>query len=99
MEKVEVNEILNAIKKIKKVLPKKLAAKRRVTDEEEKEFQNTEDSIIQLDYLTNVFERMALSYKFLKMYSGSKLSEAVTAVSDCMKKLYSILVELLKTVQ
>lgn len=98
MQKVEVNEILDAVKKLKKKLPIK-CLRLASTEEEKEKLDKNWDVLMQINDILFAMYDIESAYDFLKRYPYDDLAEEVEAVFDCMKKLYFRLGEAIKNVQ
>lgn len=98
MQKVKVNEITDAVKKLKKKLPIK-CLRLTSTEEEKKKSDKNWNLLMQINDILFAMYDIESAYEFLNRYPYDDLTEEVDAVFDCMKKLYFKLGESIKNVQ
>ena len=99
MEKKEVDEILIAVKKLKKKMPRKWLWITPRTEEEKEQLEKNSEFLRRLDNIAFALYEVETAYECLKRFNSEELSEEAEAVFDCMKKLYLTLGDLLRTVQ
>lgn len=93
------DEILAEIRKLRKKLPRKYQWIMPRTQEEREELERNSKFLTQLDNLVYALYEVENAYESLTRYSREGLSEAADVVMDCMRKLYSILGDSLKSEQ